>query len=40
MDELKLYSKNQKELDSLIKTVRLFSVDISMEVGIKKCAVQ
>ena len=39
MDDLKLYSKNEKELDSLIQTVRLFSADIGMEFGIEKCAV-
>ena len=27
MDDFKLYSKNEKELDSLIQTVRLFSPD-------------
>ena len=34
----KLYSKNEKELDSLIKTVRVFSQDIRMLFGINKCA--
>ena len=38
MDDLKLYSKNEKELDSLIQTVRVFSQDIRMEFGIDKCA--
>ena len=36
--DLKLYSKNEKELDSLIQTVRVFSQDIRMEFGIDKCA--
>ena len=38
MDDLKLYSKNEKELDSLIQTVRVFSQDIRMEFGLDKCA--
>ena len=38
MDDLKLYSKNEKVLDSLIQTVRVFSQDIRMEFGIDKCA--
>ena len=38
MDDLKLYGKNIRELDSLIQTVRIFSTDIGMEFGISKCA--
>ena len=38
MDDLKLYAKNEKSLDSLIQTVRIFSKDIGMEFGIDKCA--
>ena len=38
MDDLKLYRKNEKELDSLIQTVRVFNQDIRMEFGIDKCA--
>ena len=38
MDELKLYSRSEKELDSLIQTVCVFSEDIGMEFGIDKCA--
>ena len=37
-DDLKLYSRNEKELDSLVQTIRIFSKDIGMEFGIKKCA--
>ena len=37
MDDLKLYSRNEKRLDSLVQTVRVFSEDIGMELGIKKC---
>ena len=38
MDDLKLYSRNEKGLDSLVQTVRVFSEDIGMEFGIEKCA--
>ena len=38
MDNLKLYTKNEKGLDSLVQTVRIFSDDIGMECGIDKCA--
>ena len=38
MDDLKLYEKNGKEIDSLIKTVWQCSEDMKMEFGILKCA--
>ena len=38
MDDLKLYGKNDKEIDSLIKTVWQCSEDIKMEFVILKCA--
>ena len=38
MDDLKLYGKNDKEIESLIKTVWKSSEDIKMESGILKCA--
>ena len=38
MDDLKLYSRTEKGLDSLVQTVRVFSEDIGMEFGIAKCA--
>ena len=38
MDDLKLYSRSEKRLDSLVQTVRVFSEDIGMEFGIEKCA--
>ena len=38
MDDLKLYSRSEKGLDSLVQTVRVFSEDIGMEFGIEKCA--
>ena len=39
MDDLKLYGKNEKETDTLINTVRVFSDDIRMQFGISKCAI-
>ena len=38
MHDLKLYSQNEKGLNSLVKTVRVFSEDIGMEFGTEKCA--
>ena len=38
MDDLKLYSRNEKELDSLVQTIRVCSKHIGMEFGIEKCA--
>ena len=39
MDNLKLYAKSERELDSLIQTVRIFSDDVGMVFGLDKCAV-
>ena len=39
MDDLKLYASNEKSLESLIQTVRVFSNDIGMEFGVEKCTV-
>ena len=38
VDDIKLFAKNDSEIDSLLHTVRIFSSDISMEMGISKCA--
>ena len=38
MDVLKLHSRSEKGLDSLVPTVRVFSEDIGKEFGIEKCA--
>ena len=37
MDDLKLYSRSEKGLDSLVQTVYVFSKHIGMEFGIEKC---
>ena len=36
MDNLKLYSRSEKGLDSLVQTVRVFSEDVGMGFGIEK----
>ena len=38
MDDIKLFAKNEKELETLIHTVKIYSQDIKMEFGIEKCA--
>ena len=37
MDDLKLYSRSEEGLGSLVETVRIFSEDVGVEFGIKKC---
>ena len=39
MDDLKLYSSSEKELESLVNTVESYSRDNGMEFGMDKCAV-
>ena len=38
MGDLKLNSPGEKQLDSLVQTLRVFSEDIGREFGIEKCA--
>ena len=38
MDDIKLFAKNEKEPETLIHAVRIYSQDIGMEFGIEKCA--
>ena len=38
MDDIKLFAKNERELETLIQTARIYSQDIGMEYGIEKCA--
>ena len=38
MDDLKLFGKDEDEINSLVNTVSIFSKDIQMEFGLKKCA--
>ena len=39
MDDIKLFAKNEKELETHINTVRIYSPDIGMEFGKEKCAI-
>ena len=39
MDNLKLYSRSEKGLNSLVQTVRVFNEAIGMEFAIEKCAI-
>lgn len=39
MDDLKLFGRTEREIDSMVETVRLCSSDIGMEFGISKCSV-
>ena len=36
MDDLKTYSRNEKELDLLVQTINIFSKDIGMEFSLEK----
>ena len=38
MDDIKVCAKNEKELETLIQTRRIYSQDIGMKFGIEKCA--
>ena len=38
MDDIKLFAKIEKELETLIHAVRMYSQDIGMEFGIEKCS--
>ena len=38
MDDITLFAKNEKELETIIQAVRIYSDDIGMEYGIEKCA--
>ena len=37
MDDIKLFVKNEKELETLIHALRIYSQDIGMKFGIQKC---
>ena len=38
MNDIKLFSQNKKELETLIQTVRIYCQDIVMKFDIEKCA--
>ena len=37
-DDIKLFVKNEKEMETLIHAIRIYSRDIGKEFGIDKCA--
>ena len=37
MDDLKLFSKSEVQIETLVETVLAFSIDIGMEFGLTKC---
>ena len=37
MNELKLYAKNDKELEGLLSILKQFGYDMGMEFGLNKC---
>ena len=39
MDDIKLFAKNEKELEALIQAVRMYIQDKGIEFGIENCAV-
>ena len=40
MNEIKLFAKNEKELENLVQSVRIYRQDIRMESGREKCALK
>ena len=39
MDDLKLFTKSKNQIDPLVQTAHIFSEEIGMQFGIKKCGV-
>ena len=40
IDDLKLFSKSEEQVDLLGRTVHTFSTDFGMEFGMKKCGIE
>ena len=38
MDDIKLFAKNEKDLETQIHIARIYSQDLGIEYGIEKCA--
>ena len=38
MDSIKLFAKNEKELETLIHVVKIYSQEIGMDFNTEKCA--
>ena len=39
MDDLKLFSKSEEQMDTIVRTVHVFSTDTGMAFGMKKCGI-
>ena len=39
MDDLKLFLKSEEQMDTLVRTAYVFSSNIGMEFGMKKCGI-
>ena len=39
MDDIKLFAKNENDLETLIHAVRMYSQDIEMEFGLENCVI-
>ena len=39
MNDIKMFAKDEKELESLLITIRMYSQDLGMEFGIEKSAI-
>ena len=39
MNDLKVYAKSEEQVNTLARTVHVFSTNIGMEFGIKKCGI-
>ena len=38
MDDIKIFAKNEKEVESFIQIIRIYIKNIRIDFGIKKCA--
>ena len=38
IDDIKLFTKNEKLQETLIEIIKIYSQDIGMEFGLEKCA--
>ena len=39
VDNIKVFTKNEKELETLIQTIRIYSQDLEIEFGCEKCVI-
>ncbi len=38
MDDVKLFTRNEKEIETILQSMRIYSEHIEMKFGIEKCA--